>query len=36
LLSRTGRLVLASGAVLRPDLRERLDGKLEKPGHACF
>ena len=36
LLSRTGRLVLASGAVLGPDLRERLDGKLEKPDHACF
>jgi hypothetical protein len=36
LLSRTGRLVLTSGAVLRPDLRERLDGKLENPGHACF
>jgi len=36
LLSRTGRLVLASGAVLRQDARERLDGKLEKPGEACF
>jgi len=36
LLSRTGRLVLASGAVLRQDARERIDGKLEKPGEACF
>ena len=36
LLSRTGRLVLASGGVLRPDLRERFEGKLDKPGEACF
>jgi len=36
LLSRTGRLVLTSGAVLRQDARERIDGKLEKPGEACF
>jgi hypothetical protein len=36
LLSRTGRLVLASGDVLRQDARERVDGKLEKPNEACF
>jgi hypothetical protein len=36
LLSRTGRLVMASGAVLRPDLRERFDGKLVRPNEACF
>jgi hypothetical protein len=36
LLSRTGRLVLASGAVLRPDLRERFEGKLVRPGETCF
>lgn len=36
LLSHAGRLVLVSGAVLRQDGRERLDGKLEKPGEACF
>ncbi|MGA2652126.1 MAG: hypothetical protein ABSF28_16460 [Terracidiphilus sp.] len=36
LLSHTGRLVLASGAVLRQDGRERIDGKLEKPDEACF
>ncbi|MGA2219336.1 MAG: hypothetical protein ABSG51_14680 [Terracidiphilus sp.] len=35
-LSRVGRLVLASGAVLLQDARERIDGKLEKPGEACF
>lgn len=36
LLSRTGRLVLPSGAVLRHDARERIDGKLEKPSEACY
>jgi hypothetical protein len=36
LLSRAGRLVLTSGAVLRQDGRERIDGKLEKAGDACF
>lgn len=36
LLSRAGRLVLTSGAVLQVDGRERIDGKLEKPGEACF
>lgn len=36
LLSRAGRLVLTSGLVLRQDGRERIDGKLEKLGEACF
>jgi len=36
LLSRTGGLVLTSGAVLRQDARERINGKLEKAGEACF
>jgi hypothetical protein len=36
LLSRAGRLVLASGEVLQQDGRERIDGKLAKPGEACF
>jgi hypothetical protein len=36
LLSRAGRLVLASGAVLRQDARERIKGKLEKSDEPCF
>jgi hypothetical protein len=36
LLSRTGRLVLATGPVLRQDGRERIEGKLETPGETCF
>jgi len=36
LLSRAGRLVLASGLVLRQDARDRIDGKLEKPNQPCL
>jgi hypothetical protein len=36
LLSRAGRLVLTSGAVLPHDSRGRINGQLEHPGVACY